>query len=54
MTVLQAGAGQTSFVATGGVSLGYTPGLKIAAQFGAATVLKVGVDTWYLFGNLIP
>lgn len=51
--VAQYGAGQTTFVPTGGVTIRSDAGkLKITAQYGAATLVKVGTDEWYLFGNL--
>ncbi len=51
--VTQYGAGQTTFVATGGVTIRSTNSwLKMNAQYGAATLVKVGTDEWYLFGNI--
>lgn len=51
--VTQYGAGQTTFVATAGVTIRSTNGwLKMNAQYGAATLVKVGTDEWYLFGNI--
>lgn len=49
----QQGAGQVVFSAAGGVtvqSLGTA--LKIVAQYGAATLKKIGTNTWVLFGNI--
>ena len=51
LLVAQAGAGQTTIVATGGVTLNAT-GLKISATKQAATLIKVDTDTWDVFGNL--
>ena len=51
--VVQYGAGQVSFVATGGVTIRSTNSwLKINSQYGAATLIKIGTDEWYLIGNL--
>jgi hypothetical protein len=51
--VVQYGAGQTTFVATGGVTIRSTNGwLKMNAQYGSATLVKIATDEWYLFGNL--
>lgn len=51
--VTQYGAGQTTFVATAGVTIRSNNGwLKMNAQYGAATLVKVGTDEWYLFGNI--
>lgn len=50
--VFQAGAGQVTFAATGGVTINYNTGLKIGAQYKAATLKKVATDTWDLVGGL--
>ena len=51
--VTQYGAGQTTFVATSGVTIRSTNGwLKMNARYGAATLIKVNTDEWYLFGNI--
>ena len=51
--VAQYGAGQITFVATGGVTIRSTNGwLKMNAQYGSATLVKIATDEWYLFGNL--
>lgn len=51
--VVQYGAGQTTFVATSGVTIRSANNwLKINAQYGAATLTKIGTDEWYLWGNL--
>jgi hypothetical protein len=47
----QLGAGQVT-VAGAGVTINGSPGLKIAAQYGAATLLKLATDTWLLLGKL--
>jgi len=51
--VSQYGAGQTTIVATGGVTIRSASGnLKIASQYVAVTLLKIGTNEWYCFGNL--
>lgn len=52
ITVLQVGAGQITVAGTGGVTVNATPGLKLRAQWSAATLLKRGTDTWVLMGDL--
>ena len=51
MLVAQIGAGQTTIVATVGVTINAT-GLKISATKNAVTLIKVGTDEWDAFGNL--
>ena len=49
----QYGAGQTTIVATSGVTIRSYNGLtKLAGQYAGATLIKIGSDEWYLFGNL--
>ena len=50
--ILQTGSGQTTVVATGGVTINATPGLKLRAQWSSATLIKRGTDTWVLIGDL--
>jgi hypothetical protein len=51
--VTQYGAGQTTLVATSGVTIRTANGwLKLNAQYAAATLIKIATDEWYLFGNL--
>lgn len=51
--IAQYGAGQTTIVAGVGVTLRSDGSkLKIAAQYSAATILKIATDEWYVFGNL--
>jgi hypothetical protein len=52
ITVLQTGAGQTTLVATGGVTINGTPGLKLRAQWSSATLIKRATDTWVAIGDL--
>lgn len=49
--VIQSGVGQVTFVASG-ATVNATPGLKTRARYSAATVLCVGVDSYYVIGDL--
>ena len=51
LLVAQTGAGQTTIVATVGVTINAT-GLKISATKNAVTLIKVATDEWDAFGNL--
>jgi ribosomal protein L35AE/L33A len=49
----QYGAGQTTIVPTSGVTIRSTNSwVKLNARYAAATLIKIGTDEWYLFGNL--
>lgn len=50
--VLQVGAGQVTIVATGGVTINGTPGLKLRAQWSACSLIKRATDTWVVVGDL--
>lgn len=52
ISVCQIGAGQTTIAATGGVVINTEVGLNITAQYGFATLIKTGTDTWILSGSL--
>lgn len=52
ITILQTGAGQTTIVATGGVTINATPGLKLRTQWSSATLVKRAADTWVAIGDL--
>lgn len=49
--VIQTGAGQVTFVASG-TTVNGAPGLKIVGQYRAATVLCVGADSYIVIGAL--
>jgi hypothetical protein len=51
VSLLQTGAGQMTVVATGGVTINATPGLKLRAQWSSATLVKRNTDTWVLVGD---
>ena len=49
----QYGAGQTTVVATGGVTVRSAGGaLKLAVQYSGASLVKIATDEWYLFGDI--
>ena len=52
INILQTGAGQTTVVATSGVTINATPGLKLRTQWSSATLIKRATDTWVLVGDL--
>jgi len=53
INISQYGAGRTTVVATGGVTIRSTNGwLKLNARYSPATLVKIGTDEWYLFGDL--
>jgi hypothetical protein len=49
--VVQTGAGQVTFLASSATVNG-TPGLKLRAQYSAASVLCTGTDTYIVIGDL--
>jgi len=53
IVISQYGAGQTTIVATSGVTLKSKSGqLKIGAQNTAVSLIKVGTNEWYVWGNV--
>lgn len=51
--IIQYGAGQTTIVATGGVTIRSSGGaLKLFGQYSAATLQKLGTDEWLLVGDI--
>jgi hypothetical protein len=51
--IQQIGAGQTSIVATGGVTINSANGwVKIAYQYASVVITKTATDTWDLEGTL--
>ena len=44
--------GEITMVAGSGVTLRYTPGLKLRAQFSTCTCIKIATDEWILIGDL--
>jgi hypothetical protein len=50
--IVQTGSGQTTVVATGGVTINTATTLKLRAQWSAATLIKRAENTWVLVGDL--
>ena len=51
--ISQYGAGQTTVVATGGVTIRSAGGaLKLAAQYSGGSLVKIATNEWYLFGDI--
>ncbi len=50
--ILQTGAGQTTVVAAGGVTINPAATLKLRQQWSAATLVKRASDTWILMGDI--
>lgn len=51
--LFQYGAGQTTVVATGGVTIRSSGGkLKLTGQYSGATLQKIGTDEWLLVGDI--
>ena len=49
----QYGAGQTTVVATSGVTINSSGGkLKLNTQYSGATLIKIATNEWYLFGDI--
>ena len=49
----QYGAGQTTILPTGGVTLRSALGkTKLTSQYSGATLIKIATDEWYLFGDI--
>ena len=52
INIVQTGSGQTTVVATGGVTINTATTLKLRAQWSAATLIKRAENTWVLVGDL--
>jgi hypothetical protein len=53
IVLAQYGAGQTTIVASAGVTLRSSGNkLKLSAQYAMATLVKIGTDEWYVSGDL--
>lgn len=51
--VVQTGAGQTTIVGAGGVTINSYLGLKLAGRWAGATLIKRSTDTWVAVGGLV-
>jgi hypothetical protein len=54
LSLFQAGAGQVTVVAAGGVTVNAALSLSLRAQFSSAALIYVGGDVWDLVGDLAP
>lgn len=52
IALAQIGAGQVTVVGDTGVTVNATPGLKLRAQYSGAGLIKIGTNSWLLFGDL--
>lgn len=50
--IIQANSGQTTVVASSGVTINATPGKQLRQKWSVATLLKRAPNTWLLFGDL--
>ena len=50
--VIGLGAGEITMAPGSGVTLRYTPGLKLRAQYSSCTCIKIATDEWVLVGDL--
>lgn len=51
--ILQTGTSQVTLAGASGVTLNYTPGFKLRAQWSSVTLIKRGTDTWLAIGDLV-
>lgn len=52
--IAQYGAGQTTVTPGSGVTLNSSGGKdKLAAQYSGGSIIKIGTDEWYLFGDIV-
>lgn len=52
LTIIQIGAGQTTLVATSGVTINTPSSLTARAQYSTVSLVKIGTDTWIAAGDL--
>ena len=52
LDILRVGAGAVTVSPAAGVTLNYTPGNKLRAQWSSATLVKRAANTWVLLGDL--
>lgn len=52
ITLIRTNTGDVTIAGTAGVTVNATPGLKLRAQWSAATLLKRAANTWILMGDL--
>ena len=54
LQLAQSGAGQVTIAAGSGVTINYTPGLKLRAQYSVASLVQTATNTWLLSGDVTP
>jgi len=52
LQIAQIGAGQVTIAAGSGVTINYTPGLKLRAQWSVASLVQTAANVWLLSGDL--
>jgi hypothetical protein len=52
LQIAQTGAGQVTIAAGSGVTINYTPGLKLRATNSVASLVQTATNTWLLSGDL--
>jgi len=52
LQIAQTGAGQVTIAAGSGVTINYTPGLKLRAQYSVASLVQTAANTWLLSGDV--
>lgn len=52
LSFYQGGAGQVTVAAGSGVTINYTPGLKLRAQWSSASLIQTAANTWLLSGDV--
>ena len=52
VTLIRNGSGTVRIIPAGGVTIRYTPGDYLRAQYSSATLIKRATDEWYLIGDL--
>ena len=52
LQLAQTGAGQVTIAAGSGVTINYTPGLKLRVQNSVASLVQTAANTWLLSGDL--
>jgi hypothetical protein len=52
LQIAQINTGQVTIAAGSGVTINYTPGLKLRAQWSVASLVQTATNTWLLSGDL--
>jgi len=54
LQIAQINTGQVVIAAGAGVTINYTPGLKLRAQWSVASLIQTATNTWLLSGDVTP